>query len=145
MLSNDFTENHLFEAKIDWNYIFLGHDPHIMDCLYITVPYMSFYGFQKNLNFHSKSIRVSLRFYWNRDFGGKNWSKLYISWSWPPYNGSVMVPYMYFYIFWKFQIFAQNPYYGSVTVLPKIVSLGHKLTDIMYFLVRTPILWIGYT
>jgi hypothetical protein len=49
-------------AKTDRNSIFLGRDRHMMDRLYITVPYISFYGFWKNSNFRSKSIGVSLRF-----------------------------------------------------------------------------------
>jgi hypothetical protein len=45
MFSYDFTANHLFGAKVDWNSVFLGRDPYIMDRLYITIPYISFYGF----------------------------------------------------------------------------------------------------
>jgi hypothetical protein len=34
-----------FWRKTDRNSLFLSCDPHIVDRLYITVPYMSFYGF----------------------------------------------------------------------------------------------------
>jgi hypothetical protein len=59
----DFTENRQFGAKIDRNSVFHGRDPYITNRLYITVPYMSFYRFWENLNFRSKSISVSLRYY----------------------------------------------------------------------------------
>jgi hypothetical protein len=58
-----FTKNRQFWAKTEQNSVFLGHDTHIADKLYITVSYMIFYGFSKNSNFRSKSIGVSLRFY----------------------------------------------------------------------------------
>jgi hypothetical protein len=40
-----FTENRQFGAKTDRNSIFLGRDPHMVDRLSKTVPYMNFYGF----------------------------------------------------------------------------------------------------
>jgi hypothetical protein len=40
-----FSENRQFEAKIARNSIILGRDPQIVDRLYITVLYMSFYTF----------------------------------------------------------------------------------------------------
>jgi hypothetical protein len=71
-LAYDFTENHQFGVKTDRNSIFLGRDRHILDRLYITVPYMSFYGFFKKSNFRSKFIGVSLRFYRISQVWGKN-------------------------------------------------------------------------
>jgi hypothetical protein len=63
-LADGFTENHPFVPKTDWNTVFLGCDSHILDRLYITVPYINFYGFWKNSIFCSKSVDVRLRFYW---------------------------------------------------------------------------------
>jgi hypothetical protein len=57
-----FTENRQFRAKTDRNSVFLGRCPHIVNRLYIMVPYMSFYRFWTNSNFRSKSVGVSLRF-----------------------------------------------------------------------------------
>jgi hypothetical protein len=85
-----FTINRHFATKNDQNFIFLSHDPHIRDRLYIMVPYMSFYRFSKFSKFHSNSIDVSLQFYRKSLVCGKNWSKLSISWSWPPYSPSVI-------------------------------------------------------
>jgi hypothetical protein len=51
VLAYSFTENHQLGAKIDRNSVFLCRDPHITDRLYITVSYMSFYGFKKNPTF----------------------------------------------------------------------------------------------
>jgi hypothetical protein len=45
LLAYDFTEIASLEAKTDWNSVLLGRDLHTQDWLYITVPYMSFYGF----------------------------------------------------------------------------------------------------
>jgi hypothetical protein len=61
-----------------------GCDRRIANQLSITVPYFSFYGFWKFSHFCSKSMGVSLRFYRKLQVCGKNWPKLYISWSWPP-------------------------------------------------------------
>jgi hypothetical protein len=98
-----FTKNRQFGAKSDWNSIFLGRDPHIIDQLSITVPYMNFYGFWKSSNFRSKCIGVSLRFYRKSPVWDKNWSKLRISWSWPHIGDwlYITVPYMSFYGFRK--------------------------------------------
>jgi hypothetical protein len=85
-----FTKNRQFWAKTEQNSVFLGHDTHIADKLYITVSYMIFYGFSKNSNFRSKSIGVSLRFYKKSTVLDKNWSKLRISWLWPSYCVSVI-------------------------------------------------------
>jgi hypothetical protein len=45
VLAFDFTKITTLGAKTDRNSIFLGHDPHIMDRLYIMVLYMCFYKF----------------------------------------------------------------------------------------------------
>jgi hypothetical protein len=65
-------------------------DPHILDLVYIMVRYMSFYGFWKNSNFRSKSAYVSLRVYQKSSVWNKNRPKLCISWSCPPYCGSLI-------------------------------------------------------
>jgi hypothetical protein len=51
VLAYRFSENRQFMAKTVQNSVFLGRDPHITDGLYITVPYMCFYGFSKNSKF----------------------------------------------------------------------------------------------
>jgi hypothetical protein len=76
--------------KLTETHYFLFVAPHIVDRLYIMVPYMSFYGFWKNSNFRSNSIVVSLLFYRNSPVWGKNWPQLIISWSSRPYYGSVI-------------------------------------------------------
>jgi hypothetical protein len=40
----------VFKKKIGQNSIFLAHEAHILDQLYIIVPYISFYGFKKKSN-----------------------------------------------------------------------------------------------
>jgi hypothetical protein len=45
MLGYGFTENRWFRAKSDRDSVFLGLEPHIVDRLYITVMYISFYMF----------------------------------------------------------------------------------------------------
>jgi hypothetical protein len=90
VLAYGFTENRQFATKTNWNSIFLHPDPHILDRLYIMVPYMSSYGFWKISKFPSKSIGVSLRFYQKSPICNKNRQKLCISWSLPSYCGSVI-------------------------------------------------------
>jgi hypothetical protein len=60
VLAYGFSENCQFPQKLTET-VFLGRDPHIMDQLYIMVPYMSFYGFLKFSNFCPKSLGVILR------------------------------------------------------------------------------------
>jgi hypothetical protein len=107
-----FSENHYFMEKTDRNSIFLYHDPHIPHRLYIRFLYTSFYKFLKFSNFRSKFIGVSLRFYRKSQVWRKNWPKLHISWSWPPYFGSVIHngPAMSFYRFWR------NSYFCSKSI-----------------------------
>jgi hypothetical protein len=62
VLPFDFTEKCYFVAKTDRNSVFVGHEAHISDWLYIMVMYLKFYGLKK-INFGSKSKSVSLRFY----------------------------------------------------------------------------------
>jgi hypothetical protein len=85
-----FIENCQFGPKSNQNTVFLGRDPHIPDQLYIMVKNMSFYRFRKNSNFHSKSRDVGQRFYQKSQVWGKNRPKLCISWSYPPYCGSLI-------------------------------------------------------
>jgi hypothetical protein len=44
-LEFNFTGKRWFVAITDRNSVFLGHDPHILDRLYIMVMYISFYEF----------------------------------------------------------------------------------------------------
>jgi hypothetical protein len=55
VLAYGFTKNPQFTAKTDRNSVFLSHDPHIADWLYIVILYMSFYRFKK--------IKFSLKIY----------------------------------------------------------------------------------
>ena len=80
-----FSENCQFGAKTDRNSIFLGRDCRIANRLSITVPYFNFYRFWKISHFCSKSKGARLRFCQKLPVWGKNWPKLRISWSWPPY------------------------------------------------------------
>jgi hypothetical protein len=45
MLAYNFTKTRQFWTKAGQNFVFLGCDPHIVDWLYKTVPYMIFYLF----------------------------------------------------------------------------------------------------
>jgi hypothetical protein len=90
VLAYGFTENCQFGAKTDRNSVFLGRGLRIANRLSITVPYFNFYGFWKISHFYSKSIGVSIRFYQKLLVWGKNWSKLRIPLSWPPYCVSVI-------------------------------------------------------
>jgi hypothetical protein len=85
VLDYDFTKNSQFAAKTDRNSVFLWCDPHILDREYLMVPYMSFYRFLKNSNFHSKYVGVSIRLYRKSSVSGQNWPKLSISWLCLPY------------------------------------------------------------
>jgi hypothetical protein len=58
-----------------------------VDRLYITVPYMNFYGFWKTQIFNQNPYVLAYGFSENCLFGALN---LLISWSWPPYAGSVI-------------------------------------------------------
>jgi hypothetical protein len=89
VVAYDFTKNRQFGAKTDWNSVFIGRDPYIVDRLYIIALYIHFMDFKKS-NFCSKSIVVSLRFYRKSPVWGKNWPTLCISWWWPPYRRSVI-------------------------------------------------------
>jgi hypothetical protein len=101
----DYTENCQFRVKTDQNSIFLGRDPRIVNRLSIMVPYFNFYGFWKNSHFCSKSKCFSLRFYRKLPVWGKNWSKLHISGSWPPYCESVIYNGPVFQFLWGLKIF----------------------------------------
>jgi hypothetical protein len=108
VLAYGFTENRQLAAKIDRNSVILGRDPHIPDRLCIMVLYMSFYGFSKFSNFHSKSISA-YSFTKNRQFAVKNdWNSVFISRD-PSYSPSVIHK-CSVYEFSKFSIFSQNPY-----------------------------------
>jgi hypothetical protein len=145
VLVNGFSKNRQFGAKTVQNSVFLGRDPHIADRLYITAPYMSFDQFWKNSNFHSKSVGVSLRFCRKSLVWGKNWPKLSISWSWPPYYGLDIhncPVYEFLWVLKKLKFCSIS--IGEPTDILKIDSFGQKLTETRYFLVVTPILRIGY-
>jgi hypothetical protein len=135
-----------FGAKTDRNSVFLGRDTHIVNRLPITVPYFNFYGFWKISHFCSKSMGVSLRVYRKLLVWGKNWPKLRISWSWPPYCELVIYNGPVIHFLWVLQNF---PFLSEIhgcwpTGLPKIANLGQKLTETPYFLVMAPVLQIGY-
>jgi hypothetical protein len=102
---------------------------------------MGFCGFWKNLNFRSKFISGSQWFYWKSSVWGKNWLKLRISWSWPPYWRSVIhidLIYEFLRVSKKFK-FLLKIHRCYPTVLSKITTLGWKLTETPYFLVVTHI------
>jgi hypothetical protein len=105
VLAYGFTENCQFGAKIDRNSVFLGRDPRIANWLSIMVPYFYFYGFWKISNFCSKSMGFSVRFYRKLPVPGKNWPKLRISWSWPPYSESVIYSGPVFEFLWVLKNF----------------------------------------
>jgi hypothetical protein len=139
VLAYGFSQNCQFGAKTDRNSVFLGHDPRIANWLSITVPYFNFYGFWKISHFCSKSKCVSLQFYRKLSVRGKNWSKLHISVSWPPYYESVIYngPAFQFLRVLKNLTFLLEIQRLS-TVLPKIVSLEAKTDRNSVFLGRDP-------
>jgi hypothetical protein len=108
--SNGVTENFQFGAKTDRNSVFIFRDPRIVNRLSITVPYFNFHGFWKFSHFCSKSMGVSLRFDQKLPVRGKNWSKLCISRSWPPYCESIIYngPVFQFLRVWKFSHFCSK-------------------------------------
>jgi hypothetical protein len=146
VLAYGFTENCQFGAKTDRNSVFLAQDPLIVNRLSVMVPYFNFYGFWKTSHFCSKSKGVSLRFYQKLPVWGKTWPKLRISWSWPPYCELVTYngPVFQFLRVLKNFTFLLKMQRCQPTVLPKIASLGQKLTETPYFWVVTPVLRIGY-
>jgi hypothetical protein len=77
---------------------------------------------------------------------GKNWPKLRISWSWPPYYELVIYngPVFQFLGVLKNFTFLLEIQRCQPTVSPKTASLGQKLSETPYFLVVTPVLRIGY-
>jgi hypothetical protein len=105
VLAYSFTENCQFGAKSDQDSVFLSYDPRIANLLSITVPYFNFHGFWKFSHFCSKSVGVSLRFHQKFTVQGKNWPKLRISWSWPPYCESVIYNGPVFQFLWVLKIF----------------------------------------
>jgi hypothetical protein len=102
MLAYGFTKKCQFRAKIDWNSVFLGHVPHIMVRLSITVSYMSFVGFEKNSNIRSKSIGA-YDFTEITSLGAKTyWNFVFLSRDPHILDGSyIAVTYMSFFEFWK--------------------------------------------
>jgi hypothetical protein len=146
VLAYGFIKNRMSGAKTDRNPVFLSRDPHIVNRLSITVLYLNFYGFWKISHFSSKSIGISLRFYRKLQVWGKNWPKLQISWSWTPYCKIVIYngPVFEFLRVLKNFTFSNEIHRCYPTVLPKIASLGQKLTETPYFLVKIPVLRNGY-
>jgi hypothetical protein len=100
-----FTENCQFGAKTDRNSVFLARDPRIVNGLSLTVSYFNFYRFWKNSHLCSKSMDVNLLFYRKLPVWGKNWPKLRISWSWPPYCESVIYHSPVFQFLWVLKKF----------------------------------------
>jgi hypothetical protein len=66
-----FIVNHLFAVKTGRNSVFFCCDTHILNRLYIMVPYMSFYGFKKNQNFTQNTCVFVYGFTVNRQFAAK--------------------------------------------------------------------------
>jgi hypothetical protein len=126
VLAYGFTVNRQFVAKTDRKFVFLGRDAHILDLLYITVPHMCFYEFQKNSKFCSKSISVSLRFYCKLTVCGKTKPK-------SVFHGCdthildrlhIMVPYMCFDRFLKILIFCSKSKRVSLRFYRKSTPCG---------------------
>jgi hypothetical protein len=141
VLANGFTENWKFGAKTDRNSVFLGRDPHIANRLSITVPYFNFTGFEKfHIFTRNPKVLVSLRFYRKLPVPGKNWPKLRISCSWPPYSESVIYSGPVFEFLWVLKnfTFSLEIHRCWPTVLPKIACLGAKTDRSSVFLGRDP-------
>jgi hypothetical protein len=120
------------------------HNSHVYD----------FYRLWIFLNFRSKSIGVSMRFYKKSPLYNKNWPKLHISLSWPPnsvsviHNGHV---YEFSWVIKNFKFSLKIHRCQAIvfriswpSVLPNIFSLQQKLTEIPYFMAVTPIFQICY-
>jgi hypothetical protein len=114
--------------------VFLGRDPRIANRLSITVPYFNFYWFWKISHFCPKSMGVSLRSYRKLLVWGKNWSKLYISWSWPPYCESVIYNGPVF----QFLLVLKNFTFFSKSGFTKNGQFGAKTDQNSLFLCRNP-------
>jgi hypothetical protein len=109
-------------------------------------PVFQFLRVWKFSHFCSKSKCVSQRFYRKLPVRGRNWPKLRISWSWPPYCESVIYngPIFQFSRVLKILTFLLEIQKCYLTVCPKIASSGQKLIETPYFVVMTPVLRIGY-
>jgi hypothetical protein len=90
VLAYGITENCQFGAKTDRNSVFLGRDPPCCESVIYNGPIFQFLWFLKKITFQLDIQRCSLWFYLKLPVWGKNWSKLRISWSWPPYCESVI-------------------------------------------------------
>jgi hypothetical protein len=62
VLAYGFTQIHHFGAKTDRDSIILGRDPHIVDRLYITYPFMIFKGFKKTQIFAQNPYMLAYGF-----------------------------------------------------------------------------------
>ena len=146
VLAYGFSKNCQFVAKADRNSVFPGRDPRNANWLYITVPHFNFYRFLKISHFCSKCKGVSLRFLWKLPVWGKNWPKLRISGSWPPYCESVIQngPVFQFLRVLKNFTFLLEIQRCKPMVLLKIASLGQKLSKLRISRSWPPVLWIGY-
>jgi hypothetical protein len=96
--------------KTNQNFVFLDRDPHIPYQLYITVPYMSFYGFWKIWNILSKCVGVTLDFTEITTLGAKTYRNiiflgrdLHI-----PHWLYIAGPYMSLFTFWKIDFFSKS-------------------------------------
>jgi hypothetical protein len=99
-----FSKNRQLATKTVQNSIFLGRDPHIIDHLYIMVPYMSFYGFfKKNLIFTQNPLLLAYGFSKNHRFTSNTDRNSVFSSRGPHflYRLYIMVPYISFYGFKK--------------------------------------------
>jgi hypothetical protein len=141
VLAYGFTENLQFGAKIDRNSILLGCDPHITDRLSIMVKYMNFNRFQKNSNFCSKSISVTVQFSWKSPVWGKqDLNSVFLDRDHNIVDRlSITVSYMNFYGFWFFLIFRSKFIAVSLRFYRKS-SVWGKTDRNSIFLYRNPIL-----
>jgi hypothetical protein len=97
-------------AKIEWNFVSIGREAHILDWLYIMGIYKFFKDFQNFQILTKKSKRFGLRFYRKMLVYGKNRRKLCISQSWSLYYRSIILnSHVHKFLrIKKIQILAQN-------------------------------------
>jgi hypothetical protein len=133
-------------AKTDWNSVFLGCEPCIVNRLSITVPYFHFYGFWKISHFCSKYKGVAYGFTENCQFRAKTDRNTVFLGRDPRIVNplSIKVMFFNFYWFWKNSHFCSKSKGVSLWFYRKLLVWGQKLTETPYFLVVTPVLRIGY-
>jgi hypothetical protein len=78
-----------FVAKFDWKSVFVGHEAHILDRLYIMVIDKKNLRVLKN-QISAQNPKLTLSVFLKTQICAKNRSKLRISWLWNPHSGSVI-------------------------------------------------------